>query len=75
MGGPAQRHSSGLAGCVGVSLGPKVEVLDWPKEKPVLVAVEPNKPAAVLGGAAAAAPNSPPAPPAIGVVGPFLPAW
>lgn len=52
------------------------EFLAWPKEKPVLVAEEPNSPVApVLGVAAAAAPKRPPVGAAIGLVGPFLPAW
>lgn len=55
------------------SLVPKL-VLVCPKEKLVLVAEAPNRPVAVLG-VAVAAPNRPPVPAAMGLDGPFLPAW
>lgn len=47
--------------------------LVWLKLKPVPEA--PKRPVAVLGVAGAAAPNKPPALAAIGLEGPFLPAW
>lgn len=49
-------------------------LLFCPNEKLLLGAEVPNKPVAVLG-VAAAAPNKLPVPAAIGLVGPFLPAW
>lgn len=47
--------------------------LAWLKLKPVPEV--PKRPVAVLGVAAAGAPNRPPALAAIGLEGPFLPAW
>lgn len=52
---------------------PKV-LLFWPKEKLVLEAVEPNRPVGALD-VTVAEPNKLPVPAAIGLVGPFLPAW
>lgn len=52
---------------------PKV-LLFWPKEKLVLEAVEPNRPVGAVD-VTVAAPNKLPVPAAIGLVGPFLPAW
>lgn len=52
---------------------PKV-LLFCPKEKLVLEAEEPNRPVVALD-VAVAGPNKPPAPAAMGLVGPFLPAW
>lgn len=54
-------------------LAPKV-LLFCPKEKLVLGAVEPNRPVVVLD-VAVAGPNRLPVPAAIGLAGPFLPAW
>lgn len=56
------------------SLVPKA-VLFWPKEKPGFAVDEPKIPAAVLGVAAVGAPKSTPVPAAMGLEGPFLPAW
>ena len=44
-------------------------------KKPVLAAAEPNRPVAAVEVAGAAAPNRPPVAAAMGLVGPFLPAW
>ena len=55
------------------SLAPK-PVLACPK-KPVLAAAEPNRPVAAVEVAGAAEPKSPPVAAAMGLVGPFLPAW
>lgn len=52
---------------------PKV-LLFCPNEKPVLGAEEPNRPVVALD-VAVADPNKLPVPAAIGLVGPFLPAW
>lgn len=49
-------------------------LLFCPKVKLLLEAEAPNRPVAVLGGAVAV-PNKLPVPAAIGLVGPFLPAW
>lgn len=49
-------------------------LLFCPKEKLVLGAVEPNRPVVALD-VAVAGPNRLPVPAAIGLVGPFLPAW
>lgn len=51
------------------------EVLVWPKLKPVFGADEPKSPVPVLGVAAAVGPKRPPVPAAMGLEGPFLPAW
>lgn len=45
-----------------------------PNEKPVFEAGEPNRPVLALE-VAVAEPNKLPVPAAIGLVGPFLPAW
>lgn len=49
-------------------------LLFCPKEKLVLEAEEPNRPVVALD-VAVAGPNKLPVPAAIGLVGPFLPAW
>lgn len=49
-------------------------LLFCPKEKLVLGAAAPNRPVAALE-VAVGVPNRPPVPAAIGLVGPFLPAW
>lgn len=52
------------------------EVLFWPKLKPAFGVEDPKSPVPVLGVAvAAAAPKRPPVPAAMGLEGPFLPAW
>lgn len=51
------------------------DVLFWPKLKPVFGAEEPKSPVPVLGVAVAVAPNRPAVPAAMGLEGPFLPAW
>lgn len=49
-------------------------VLFCPKGKPVLAAVAPNRPVVALD-VAVAVPNKLAVPAAIGLAGPFLPAW
>ena len=50
-------------------------VLACPKKPVLVVAAEPKRPVAALEVAGAAAPNRPPVAAAMGLVGPFLPAW
>lgn len=59
--------------CHHVRAAPKV-LLVCPKEKLLLGAAAPNRPVAVLD-VAGADPNKLPVAAAIGLVGPFLPAW
>lgn len=62
-----------MRGPLGLPGAPKV-LLFCPKEKLLLEAVEPNRPVVALD-VAVAGPNKLPVPAAMGLVGPFLPAW